>query len=141
MADLDSLIRLRRHRVEEKQKILAEIFRHVEAIEYRKKELLSRLEKERKALDENLNIETRAYYGRFEGVIRGNIERMNAELKKLEVRVQIAQDEVREAFADMKRIEIVNDRRKEEEAREINKKESTELDEIGIEGFRRQDEN
>lgn len=140
MADLESLIRLRRHTVEEKQKILAEIFRQVEIVDRRKKELLERLEKERKALDENFDIETRAYYGRFEGVIRGNIAKLDKELKKLETRVQLAQEEVRTAFADMKRVEIVHKRRQAEEAQAIKDKESQELDEIGIEGFRRKEE-
>lgn len=140
MADLEALIRLRRHAVEQKQKILAEIFRHAEVIEQRKKELLDRLAKERKALDENHSIETAAYYGRFEGVIRSDIGRMDTELQKLETRIQIAQEEVRAAFADMKRVEIVHKRRKEEEAEELKKKESADLDEIGIEGFRRKEE-
>lgn len=140
MADLESLIRLRRHKVEEKQKVLAEIFRHVEVIETRKKELLSRLEKERKALDDNLNIETREYYGRFEGVIRGDIERLDLELEKLEIRVQIAQEEVRAAFADKKRVEIIHKRRQEEEAQKVKDKETIELNDIGIEGFRRKED-
>lgn len=140
MADLEALIRLRRHTVEEKQKVLAEIFREVEVLDERKKDLLGRLEKERKALDENPNLETKDYYGRFEGVIRGDVERIDSEIAQLEVRVQIAQEEVRRAFADMKRVEIVHERRKAEEAQGIQNKESAELDEIGIEGFRRKEE-
>ncbi len=140
MADLEALIRLRRHSVEEKQKILAEIFRQVEVIERRQQELLDRLSKERKALDENFNIETRAYYGRFEGVIRNDVARLDVELRKLEIRVQLAQEEVRNAFAEMKRVEIVHKRRQAEEAKVIKDKESLEMDEIGIEGFRRQED-
>ncbi len=139
MADLESLIRLRRHKVEEKQKVLGEIFRHVEVIETRKKELFARLEKERKALDENLNLETREYYGRFEGVIRSDVERLDLELEKLEIRLEMAQEEVRSSFADMKRVAIVHERRQEEEAQELKDKETLELDEIGIEGFRRKE--
>ena len=141
MADLESLIRLRKHKVEEKQKVLAEILRQVEAIEAQKKELFLRLENERKALDKNLNIETRDYYGRFEGVIRDNINRLDNERAKLETRLRIAQEEVRAAFADKKRVEIVYDRRQEEERKEILNKESLELDEIGIEGFRRREDS
>ena len=43
MADLESLIRLRKHSVDEKQKRLGEIYAKVEAIEARKKELTERL--------------------------------------------------------------------------------------------------
>ncbi|MCI5060776.1 MAG: flagellar FliJ family protein [Alphaproteobacteria bacterium] len=140
MADLDSLIRLKRHNVEEKQKVLADLFRQIERFEAKKEELLARLQKEREALEENLSLETREYYGRFEGVIRTDIERIDAEVAKLETRLTIAQDEMRDAFADMKRVEIVHRRRQEEEASEIKNKESGELDEIGIEGFRRKGE-
>ena len=140
MADLEGLIRLRRHAVEEKQKILAEIFREVEELERQKKDLLERLKKEREALDEIEAIETRAYYGRFEGVIRENIEKINNDLAQLETRLNLAQEEVRSAFADMKRVEIVHRRRKEEEAQEIKRREENEMDEIGIDGFRRKEE-
>jgi len=40
----------------------------------------------------------------------------------------------------MKRVEIVHERRLAEEAQELKNKESLELDEIGIEGFRRKEE-
>ena len=85
---MEALIRLRRHTVEEKQKVLAEILRHLEGLDAQKKELLDRLEKERQALEENLNLETREYYGRFEGVIRGNIEKLDAESAVLEGKLQ-----------------------------------------------------
>jgi len=140
MADLESLIRLRRHVVEEKQKILADIYREVEICETQKMELNERLERERAALDENLDLETREFYGRFEGVIREKIDAIMSELLALETRLDLAQEEVRAAFADMKRVEIVNDRRSEEERQAIIAKETAELDDIGIEGFRRKHE-
>lgn len=140
MADLEPLIRVKRHTVEERQKIVAEIYRQMEVIEHKKSELLERLKKERDALDQNEMVETRAYYGRFEGVIRGNIETLDGEYKKLETRLTIAQEEVRAAFADMKRIEIVYERRQKEEKQALKDKESQEMDEIGIEGFRRQED-
>ena len=140
MADLDSLIRLRKHEVEEKQKVLGEILRQIEQLENRKKELLERLDHERTAMEENLSLETREYYGRFEGVIRDDVERIDIEIKNLERNLDKVQEEVRVAFANQKRVEIVHERRQDEEAQEIKIKESKELDEIGIEGFRRREE-
>ena len=140
MADLESLIRLRKHSVDEKQKRLGEIYAKVEAIEVRKKELTERLNKEREALNDDLALETREYFGNFQGVMRGYIEQLDDDLAQLETRLLAAQEDVRVAFADQKRVEIVNDRRKEEQAQELKTKESRELDEIGIEGFRRKDE-
>ncbi|MEM6811213.1 MAG: flagellar FliJ family protein [Pseudomonadota bacterium] len=140
MADLEGLIRLRRHTVEEKQKILAEILREVEKLEQQKEDLYERLKTEREAYEKSDMLETREYYGRFEGVIRGNIEKINAELASLETRLNLAQEEVRSAFADMKRVEIVDKNRKAEEQAEANRKETIELDDIGVEGFRRKEE-
>lgn len=141
MADLENLVRLRRHTVEEKQKILGEILREVEKLEAQKADYMERLKTERAAFEENPMIETRDFYGLFEGVIRTNIERVNGEIAKLETRLQLAQEAVRAAFADMKRVEIVHKRRQAEERAEIDQKESIELDEIGLEVFRRNEEN
>jgi hypothetical protein len=68
------------------------------------------------------------------------LERLNVEKKKLEMRIVVAQDDVREAFANMKRIEIVQREREREEQKEQDRKETRELDEIGLDGFRRKEE-
>jgi len=140
MADLKSLIKLRRHNVEEKQKVLADLYRKSEEIEGEKQELSERLQRERQALDKAENIETVAYFGRFSEVVRHNIDRLNGELARLETRIRIAQDDMREAFANLKRVEIVQRNREQAEEKEQNDKENNELDEIGIESFRRKDE-
>ncbi len=138
MADLESLIRLRKHTVDEKQKLLGEIYAKVESLEKQKQDLVEKLARERQALDDDLALETREYFGNFQGVMNGYIDKLNEDLAVLEQRLQAAQEEVRLAFAEQKRVEIVDERRKEEAAQELKQKESQEMDEIGIEGFRRQ---
>lgn len=140
MADLKALIRLRRHTVEEKQKVLADIYRQVEKLESEKEKLQGKLALERKAMEENLNLETRDYYGRFKSVVDSGIDKLNIQIKEFEARLNLAQEEVRAAFADMKRVEIVHKRRLAEAQAEIDAKENNELDAIGIEGFRRKEE-
>jgi len=100
MADLKSLIRLRKHEVDEKQKILSELYRQIEALENRKNSLLEKLAHERAALEENLTLETREFYGRFEGAIRNDVERLDGEIAKLEVGLEKAQEDVRAAFEE-----------------------------------------
>jgi flagellar export protein FliJ len=58
----------------------------------------------------------------------------------MEPRIVRAQDEMREAFSEQKKAEIIQEQRDKEEAEEIARKENTNLDEIGIEGFRRKEE-
>ena len=142
MANLKSLIKLRRHNVDEKQKFLANLYREVEMIENSKSTLIERLRSEREVLDKSGSLEMYAYFGRFSQNIQRMLERLNEEKKKLETRIVIAQDDVREAFANMKRIEIVQREREREEKKEQEDKDTRELDEIGIDGFRRkEDEN
>ena len=81
-----------------------------------------------------------AYFGRFSQNIQRMLERLTQEKQKLEMRIVIAQDDVREAFANMKRIEIVQREREKEERKEQDDKETREMDDIGIDGFRRKEE-
>lgn len=141
MANLKSLIKLRRHNVDEKQKFLAQLYREIEAIERSKNTLIERLRAERDVLDKAGSLEMYAYFGRFSQNIQRMLERLNEEKKKLETRIVIAQDDVREAFANMKRIEIVQREREREEKKERDDKETRELDDIGIDGFRRKEED
>ena len=140
MANLKSLIKLRRHNVDEKQKVLAELYRQIETIENSKSTLIERLRTERAVLEEHGTLEMYAYFGRFSQNIQRMIERLNLEKQKLEVRVQIAQDDVREAFANVKRIEIVQQEREKAEKKEQTDKDTREMDEIGLDGFRRKEE-
>ncbi len=140
MANLLSLIKLRKHNVDEKQKVLAQLYREVETIERSKNTLIERLRNERSVLDKHGTIEMYAYFGRFSQNIHRMIERLNLERQKLETRISIAQDDVREAFANMKRIQIVQREREKAERKKADAKEVREFDEIGIDAFRRNEE-
>ncbi len=140
MAELDALIRVRKHAVEQKQKFLADLYRQVEAMQMRKKKLEDDLTRERQALDEMATAESIAYFGRYAEATRIKIEQLAHEISKMETRIEIAREDMREAFAEQKKIEITKERRDAEKMEEDRKKEVKELDEIGIEGFRRQNE-
>ena len=141
MADLKPLIRLRRHGVDEKQKVLSELYRQVEALIDRKSHLLQQLENERQILSDNPQVEMIAYFGRFSDAVAKDVERLNAQIARLEGRIRVAQEDIRNAFADLKRVEIVQRTRKEKDQAKADAKESNELDDIGIEGFRRNAED
>lgn len=141
MADLSSLIRLRRHSVDEKQKIIADLYRQIEAFEQRRQHLLDQLTAERKLLDATTQVEMLAYFGRFSEAVAHDVVRINGQISKLEVRLRIAQDDMRNAFADLKRVEIVQRNRVQTAKDEAQAKETMELNEMGIEGFRRKEDN
>ena len=140
MADLEPLIRLRKHTVEEKQKVLSALYRESETLDLKKQKLIEQMEREREIAEREGSPDTLSYYGRYAENVRKKIAMLDAALKKLEVRVAAAQEDMRTAFAEMKKVEIVHRRRSEEAQKESDKKESEELDDIAIDGFRRKEE-
>ena len=122
MANLESLIRLRKHNVDEKQKILAVLYSKASNLENTKDSLQTSLETERNALKQDAPPEMLSYFGAFAQAVIDDIDRIEQDLKELEVRIDVAREKVREAFADMKRVEIVSRKRKEEEKKEREEK-------------------
>lgn len=140
MADLNPLIRVRKHAIEQKQKVLAGLFRKAEDLAAQKVSFLDQLETERRKIGE-MGPEMAAFFGPYAESVKMRVAGIDAETAKLEVRIQAAQDDMREAFAELKQIEIVQERRDEEEMQEILRKENAVLDDIGIEGFVRKDDD
>lgn len=139
MAKLTGLIRIRKHAVELKQKALGELYRQQDVIRDKKQKMLDKLEHERKALEHHDMVEATAWYGRFAEGLRGQIERLNKEIDRMEVRISIAREDLRAAYAEQKKIEIVDRRQKATEEKEAQNKEDKELDDIAVEGFRRKE--
>lgn len=138
MADLAPLIRLRKHSVDQKQKFLSSLYRQAEGLERQKVELRARMAQEREIVEQQEILEAFAYFGRFAEGVKKKIDKLDKDIAQLEQRIEIARADLREAFADLKKIEITNERREENERKRQNMKESRDLDEIGIELHRRQ---
>ncbi|MCB1531658.1 MAG: flagellar FliJ family protein [Alphaproteobacteria bacterium] len=137
MADLEPLIRVRKHTVEQKQKFLADLYRQAEDLEREKKTVLERLELEREKV-KDMQVEMLSYFGPYSEAVKERVQDIDHTRANLETRIEIAREDMREAFAELKKIEITQERREAEEEKELNKKESDDLDEIGLEIFRRQ---
>ncbi|MCB1783187.1 MAG: flagellar FliJ family protein [Alphaproteobacteria bacterium] len=139
MADLNPLIRVRKHAIEQKQKFLAELFRQADELANGKESLLTQMaDEKRRAFD--MGPEMLAFFGHYAEAVKTRVDEIDESLARLEIRIEAAQDDIREAYADLKQIEIIQERRDEEAADLILKKENDMLDEIGIDGFRRRAE-
>ena len=136
MADLDPLIRVRKHVVDQKQKFLAELYRQAEELARQKSTLMEQLVEEREKLRE-MGPEMISYFGPYSEAVKGRIKDIEEAAAKLDVRIDIAREDMREAFSELKKIEITQERREAEEEKELDKKETAELDAIGIETYRR----
>lgn len=139
MADLDPLIRIRKYAIDQKQKFLSELYRQAEEMENQKKTMERQLEEEKEKIRE-MGIELQSYFMPYAKVVRERIEDVEDAIQKLDKRIEMAQEDMRMAFAELKKIEIIQERREEEEIKRIEQKETALLDEIAIEGFRRNSE-
>ncbi len=137
MANLSSLIRLRKHNVDQKQKFLAGLYRQAEEMEQKKVDLQNKLSAERQLLEEQEMLEALAWFGRYAQGVKSQIELINKDIKSMEQRIEIARADLRNAFADMKKIEITHERRLTAEKKAEQAKEDKDLDDIGIEVHRR----
>ncbi|MCD8562758.1 MAG: flagellar FliJ family protein [Alphaproteobacteria bacterium] len=140
MANLNPLIRVRKHTVEQKQKALADLYRQAEELISQKKKLLDQLAVERQKVDE-MGVEALGYFGRYSEVVRERSEEIDDSMKMLESRIEVAREDMRLAFAELKKVEIIQERRDDEEKAERDKKDASVLDDIAIEGYRRKMED
>ncbi len=136
MADLDPLIRVRKHVVEQKQKFLAELYRQAEELEGQKTTLLTTLDEEKSKISE-MGVEMLSYFGPYSDAVHERVEDIDDSLGKLNSRIEVARDDMRRAFEELKKIEITQERREEEEQAAQKRKETLELDEIALETYRR----
>ena len=137
MADLHSLIRVRKHAVEQKQKFLAELYRQSEELTAQKQRFLDQLAEEKERIKKSDSVEMLRFFNSYAKSVKTRVKDIDQSIKNLEKHIEAAREEMREAFAEFKKIEITQARREDEEDAAANKKESQDLDEMAIEGFRR----
>jgi flagellar export protein FliJ len=136
MADLNPLIRVRKHAVEQKQKFVAELYRQAEELQAQKTTLLTQLDEEQEKVQE-FGVEMLSYFGPYSEAVKERVAEIDQAAATLESRIEIAREDMREAYAELKKIEIAKENRETAEEKARNKKESDELDDIAIEGYRR----
>lgn len=135
MADLDPLIRYRKHTVEQKQRALSDLYRQAEELAQKKAAIEEEITKETELAEEMATAESSAYLGRYLQGARGRIAMIEKNIRKLETRIAVAQEDMRNAFAEMKKVEIVDRNRKDREQASRDRKDAQELDEMAIEQY------
>ncbi len=137
MTNLAPLIRVRKHAIEQKQKLLAELYRQAEQLADNKRRLLDQLAEEQAALKNTDSVEMIRSLAVYAEAVKGRVADIDAAMKRLDARIEVAREDMREAFAELKKIEITAERRADEIRAEFDKKESDMLDEMGIDAYRR----
>lgn len=135
MKGLDTLIKL-------KKRDLDDIRRELGSLENQKQQLIDASQK----LSEDLRreIETAGrqpemsqFFGGFSKRIKNRQEEIAQEVKNLDKKIEVIREQVREAFGELKKLEIAKQQKKQREEKEAQRKETIQLDEIAGQQDRR----
>ena len=138
MANLDPLIRLNKFKLEDKQRALSKLYAEVEKLEIQKKAILGSVESEKGSVQSDLAdmAMMQAFLNYFQRS-KKDVDKLNGQISTLEIKINRAIDEMREAFGELKKIEITRDRRLAEIHKENLKREDALFSEIALEIYRR----
>lgn len=136
MADLTALVRLHKHELDEKRRVLGELYSLLALLEREQRDLERDFEREKAAADVAGDIHfTFANY--VEKVRRQRISLMERSAA-LEEQITTAKDSLMETFSELKKYEMAQVERARLAEEERLFKESQDMDAIGLENFRRQ---
>lgn len=137
MADLHALIRLNKHELDERRRVLTALNSEMALIEAQRQKLEEEFAAEKAAVDENGDVTfTFANYVQAVNLRR---EQIDEDTRALVERIEKAKEAVMETFAEIKKFEMAQAERDRIEAERIKAKEDQAMDDIGIEGFRRKE--
>jgi flagellar FliJ protein len=134
--DLQTLIRVRKWEVDEKQRGLAVLLRQEESVIERQAALESEIKREIEFTAE-APPEERFTFSAYLARCDDYRQQMNAMLQEIQRRISGAQEELGEAFRRLKPFEESQKKRDAEEEKEAGRLEQIELDEVGLNLHRR----
>ena len=137
MADLTGLIRLKRFQLDEKRQALAGWHRFADELRADRARLEQSIAEEQLLARDAVDPNTTLSFGAFVRAALDRRKRIDESLAKTEAQVEVATGEVRDAFADLKRFEQTQAQRRAREGLRRARIETAQLDEIGLEGYRR----
>ena len=140
MADLNSIIRLHKHELDEKQREIGLLYEQMNALHERRKHLQDQRADEVQAASENPETVTFTLSGFLERS-KAEEETITAKMFELNDAVEALRDEMIDSFAELKKYELTQNERDRLADKERKLKEGRMFDDIAIQGFRRgQDE-
>ena len=135
MTALDSIVRVHRWVLDEKQRKLADLRTLVEKLKLDLESLDAELEAEREASGNS--DEAGAAFPAYAAAALDRRRRLCETIANLERESDAAREEVTEAFSELKKYEIASDNRKARESEKRKRSERINLDELGVGIYRR----
>lgn len=138
MADLTVLIRLHKHELDEKRRILGEFYTAMTELERYQREFERAFEAEKQAASASGDIHFT--FATYIEQVKQQRALMAARQQQLEQQITVAKESLMETFSELKKYEMTHDERVRLEAEEQLLKETKAMDDLGLEIFRRKEE-
>ena len=135
MDGIATLARIHRMRLNDARRALADLHRERDGILGECARLAGELEAEK--LIAAASWEANTAFAAYRGVMIARREAMNLLLDDVEVRLGEANDRIATQFRELKKYELTLERRELEKTREAERRERIELDELGLDMYRR----
>lgn len=139
MANLKPLIKFRSFQVDEKRRVLASLFEEAVKLEEKRTKILDTIDRETKAAKAAASFDMLRSLGTYVKGAKMRLEKLAEEIKRIDLRITIAQDDLRDHFTELKEIEILHGRRLEQEREKNERREAEIMSEIGITLYNRGD--
>ena len=135
MADLEPLIRYRKYQLDEKQRFLARLYQDAERLLTRKEGMLDQIQREKELTDADVQPQMIVTFLSYVERMQEQIALLDIEIQRVETRIEIAIDDMRESFAELKKVEITHQRRLDEKKAELMKREEAMFSEIALQQY------
>lgn len=139
MADLSALIRLHKHDLDEKRRMLGELYAEMANLERERRDLERAFDAEKEAMA-RMDDMIPFTFADYADTVRRQREDLDNRDKAMEQAIERAKDDLMETFAELKKYEMTQEERDRLEAEERLVKENAAMDSIGLEAFRRKSE-
>lgn len=139
MAKLHSLIRFKRHELDDKRKQLALLNTQLETLIATKRKKLEDLAREKNLA--SVDVDVARSFGPYLNKTLAQCDELDVAIGHKQQEVQAATLVVQEAYLEVKKLEVTQERRDQVEEERIDRIESITLDDMGIEGFRRRQDD
>ena len=135
MRSRESLIRLNRFQVDEKRRKVAEIETMMADFVRKEVELNQQIEAEQQR--SGITDVNHYAYPTFAKAALGRKENLSASIEGLKLQLEDAKNDLAEAYAELKKYELLHEKERDRQAKEVSDKEQAELDEVALNMFRR----
>lgn len=137
-ADLAPLIRYRRFQMDEKRKFIARLYAEADKVYNFKQKALDEVVRERAYVDASDDPRVITGFLSYQGLMKKKLALIDVEIKRIDARIEVAQDDLREEYTEIKKFEIVQRRRLERRRKELQAREDAMFSAIALDMFFRE---